>query len=169
MNADLFDEWLDAYLLDELSGEQAAQFRAALATDPAARERFVRRVYVEAHLHRLAGSEVAPPAPLPAAGRRWVLGRLARSRWVAVAAVLVIAIGGVIAFQMSRRNDGDARLTSGSVQTGGRAGDRIRDGETVRVTGPVPAVINLADGSTVTLDPDAQCVFRKGVRGARQV
>ena len=72
MNLDHLDELLDADLLGDLSQEQAAQLQGALKTDPAARSRFVRSIFIETGLHHLGPPRTSLPGAPP--------GTYARSR-----------------------------------------------------------------------------------------
>jgi ferric-dicitrate binding protein FerR (iron transport regulator) len=176
MNLDRFDEFLDAYLLGELSEEQSAQLQEALETDSAARRRFVQSILIESHLHRLARSEAASATPCPQrlpeadARRRMTPGTIVRSRRLALAVVVLVAIGAIAVFQFARHDSGTfARVASGNVLVDGQCRNRIPDGSTLRVTGPAPAVIHLSDGSLATLDPATQLTLRGRVDSIRQV
>ncbi len=176
MNLDHFDELLDAYLLGELSQEQAAQLQEALQTDPAARSRFVQSIFIETGLHHLARSEPASLAPrpqrTPAAGarRHMTPGGIVRLRRLAVAAVVLVAIGAIAVFYFARQDSSTlARVASGNVLVDGQSRDRIPEGSTLSVTGPAPAVIHLSDGSLATLDPATQLTLRGRVDSTRQV
>jgi len=171
MSADSFDELLDMYLLGELNEQQWAEFQAAIATDSAARARFVQSVSVEAHLHRLGASGEFAAARASAAPR-WKLSLRGLSRWQrgAVAAILLIAVTGMIVFYALREDSSlMGRVESGSVLVDGKSGDRIREGSSVRITGMSPAVIHLADGSIATLDPGTQLVVKGREKDVRQV
>jgi ferric-dicitrate binding protein FerR (iron transport regulator) len=176
MNLEQLDELLDAYLLGDLSQEQMAQLQEVLRTDPAARSHFVRSIFVETGLHHLARSETASPSPRqqrpPEAGARRHMspGGIARLRRLALAAAVLIAIGAIAVYHLTRQATRTfARVASGNVLVDGQPGDRLADGCTLSVTGPAPAVIHLADGSRTTLDPGTQLTLRGRVDSARQV
>lgn len=176
MSLDCLDELLDAYLLGNLSPEQAAQLQEALQTDPTARSRFVQSIFIETGLHHLARSEagsLAPrqqPAPEDRTGRHRTPGGSLRLRRLALAAVVLVAIGSVAVFHFSRQDSGtSARVVSGKVLVDGQSRDRIPEGSTLSVTGPAPAVIRLSDGSVATLGPATQLTLRGRVDGLQQV
>ena len=176
MNLDHLDELLDADLLGDLSQEQAAQLQGALKTDPAARSRFVRSIFIETGLHHLARREPASLAPrperTPAAGacRRRTPGGIVRLRRLALAAVVLVAIGAVAVFHFARQDSRTfARVASGNVLVDGQSRDRIPEGSTLSVPGPAPAVIHLSDGTHATLDPATQLTLRGRVDSTRQV
>jgi len=176
MNVDHFDELLDAYLLGELPEEESAQLQEALETDPTARRRFVESFLIEAHLHRLAGSEAGSPTPRqprPSEAdprRHRPLAGVARLRRVALAAVVLVAVGATAAIYFARQGSSTfARVASGNVRVDGQSRDRIAEGSTLSVPGPAPAVIDLSDGSRATLDPGARLTLRGRVGHVRQV
>jgi ferric-dicitrate binding protein FerR (iron transport regulator) len=176
MNLDQLDELLDAYLLGDLSPEQAVQLQKALKTDSTARSRFVRTIFIETGLHHLARSEPALLSPrqqrTPGAGARgqWPLGGFPRLRHLALAAVVLVAISALAVLYLARQDSGAfARVASGNVLVDGQSRDRIPEGSTLSVTGPGPAVVHLPDGSLATLDPGTRLTLRGRVDSFRQV
>ena len=176
MNLDHFDELLDAYLLGDLSPEQAAQLQEALQTDPAAHSRFVQSIFIETGLHHLARREPASLAPRPQrtpaadAHRHRTPGSIVRLRRLALAAVVLVAIGAIAVFYFARQDSRTlARVASGNVLVDGQSRDRIPEGAALSVPGPAPAVIHLSDGSLATLDPATQLTLRGRVDSTRQV
>ena len=175
MNLDHLDELLDAYVFGNLTQEQATQLQEALQADSAARSRFVRSIFIETGLQHLArrgpDAVVLPqqPAPKTRTRRRATPGGNVRLRRLAFAAVVLVAIGAAV-FHFARQDpNGPAHLVSGKVLVDGQSGDRIPKGSTLRVMGPAPAVIHLADGSIATLDPGTQLSLHGHVDRTRQV
>ena len=176
MNLEHFDELLDAYLLGDLSEEQSVQLQEALQTDSAARRRFVQSILIEAHLHRLARSEAASLAPrqepTPEANllRPMPPRGITRLRHAAMAAVVLVAVGAIAIFCFIGKGSSPlARVASGNVLVDGQPMGRIAEGSTLSVAGPGAAVIDLSDGSRVTLDPTTQLTLRGRVDSIRQV
>lgn len=175
MNLDHLDELLDAYLFGDLPQEQATQLQEALHADPDARSRFVRSIFIETGLHHLARREPASLAPRqqrePEAGarRHRTPGGNVRLRRLALAAVVLVAIGAAV-FHFARQDSSrSARLVSGKVLVDGQSQDRIPEGSTLSVTGPAPAVVHLSDGSLATLEPGTQLTLQGRGDSARQV
>lgn len=176
MNIENFDALLDAYLLGDLSLEEASQLRGSLQTDPAARSCFVRNVFIETGLHHLARRESASVGPrqqstsLGEARRHRTPDRIVRLRRWTVAAIVLVAIGAIAVWRFARQDStAFARVASGKVLVDGQPQDRLADGATLSVTGPAPAVIDLSDGSRATLDPATQLTIRGRVDSTRQV
>ena len=175
MNLDHLDDLLDVYLFEDVSQEQAAQLQEALEADPAARSRFVRSVFIETGLYHLAGREPASLAPNQqrtheaGARRHGPPGGTSRLRHLALAAVVLVAIGAAVYHFARQDSSRSARLVSGKVLVDGQSRDRIPEGSTLSVTRPTPAVIHLPDGSLATLDPCTQLTLRGRVGRTRQV
>lgn len=180
MNLESFDELLDAYLLGELSPEQSISMREALRTDAAARLRFVQSILIEAHLHRLGSSEVALETPCQTiqagAQGHWAAAGIFRLRRLALAAVVLIAVGAAVVIYFARQEASTGEgaralvhVVSGNVRVDGQSRARIAEGSTFSVAGGAPATIKLSDGSQATLDPATQLNVRGRVEGTRQV
>ena len=175
MNLDQIDKLLDAYLLEDLSPEQAAQLRESLQTDSAVRQRFVQSIFSEAHLHPQSRGETDASVPdaehPPQAGPRGHMAPFAqRLRRLALAAIVLLALGTVAVFYFTRQSpDTYARVSSGNVLVNGQSLDRIPNGAAVTVPGPALAVIQLSDGSRATLEPATQITLRGRVGSVRQV
>lgn len=176
MNIEQFDALLDAYLLGDLSPEEAAQWQGSLQTDPAARSRFVRNIFIETGLHSLARREPASVAPrqqptaTAGARRQMTPDSIVRLRRWTVAAVVLVAIGAIAVFHFARQESTTfARVASGTVLVDGQSRDRLADGATLSITGPAPAVIHLSDGSRATLEPATQLTIRGRKDSTRQV
>lgn len=167
MNPDRLDELVDAHLLGELSPQQAEELQQELRTDSDARRLFVQSILLDAHLHRLARSEVDAGAM---SGNAAAPRRVMRLRWLAAAAMLLIAIGAAAWFHFARPGpDTLARVSSGTVLVNGQPSDRVPEGATLSVAGSGPATIRLPDGSQATLDPSTRLVVRGRVDGVRQL
>jgi ferric-dicitrate binding protein FerR (iron transport regulator) len=159
MNAQHLDELLEGYLLDELSEQQCADLAQALRADTDARRRLVDLAVLDAHLHRLHSMR-------PGTAQR---PSFFSTRWLAIAAGLLLLIGGAVAALLVARRPAETQALVGTVLVDGQSRDRIPDGAAITVSGSTPATLRLPDGSQATLDPATQLTVRGRVGDVRQV
>jgi hypothetical protein len=90
--------------------------------------------------------------------------------WIgaAIAATVALAVG--VAFMQSPSSSREVgRLVSGSIRVNGEATSELRPGARVSVVGTKPAVLDLDDGSRVTLEPGSETTFEGAVGEMRHV
>ncbi len=171
MDSERLDHLIDAYVLGEARDAERAELTQALHADAAARHRFVERAMMEAHLYRASSPQESVERVLRMAKSQpsWRGG----ARWLSAAAALVLAAGVAVALYLGLARPsglpGGPQVVQGRILIDGQAVRRVDEDRPVRVVGQEAAVLILADGSRVVLDPDSEAIFTHRPGEARQV
>jgi len=131
----------------------------------------LRELETEANLTEVPQREIVVKEAGPSRGRRASV-RGFRTGWATAAAAMLLIIIGSIVYWGVTTNPAPVeshRVIGGQVFTNGAASDVLRDGDSITVGEDGPALIQLADGSKVELEPASRAVLHGVTEQARQV
>jgi ferric-dicitrate binding protein FerR (iron transport regulator) len=163
------------YLDGLASAAEAGELEHLLQTNPDAADAFAELSRLEADLSALFSEEpylrreveVLEAIARDHRLRRW-RGRAIR---LTLAASLLLLVGGPLLWWLGEHTalprPGHSVL-DGEVVVGGNAVDRIEDGDLLSVTGAVPALLRLSDGSRARLEPQTRVLLRGPAPGLGQ-
>jgi anti-sigma factor RsiW len=159
---------IDAYLNGTIDAAELAELNRLLETDPAAADELAAAAAIDEFVERYFYEEPYREE------MRSTLARLAPPRrrvapWLAVAAALLVAIGGLTAWQVTRRPEVPYEVLSGRLLVEGVPTERIVEGTPVVVGGAEPAVLQLTDGTRAELDPESEAIVHGPQGATRQV
>jgi ferric-dicitrate binding protein FerR (iron transport regulator) len=161
--------WED-YLAGELSAEETARLEARLKADPAAREALLeaaREEVVITEWARVAGKTGEFETDAERRRRRLTFSRPGLPRFLAVAAVVLVAVGGAFWYFRADRSDmsfmarleqagGEVRIVHAGESRPAEAGRRLEPGDGLELVGEnASAVVVYADGTRLEFDGDA--------------
>jgi ferric-dicitrate binding protein FerR (iron transport regulator) len=159
------DELLERFQAGEATAAELSELESLLRNQASNRRRLVIALLLDVHLHK-AFAGIVPSAAVGATpNRTW--RRVAT--W-AVAAAILLTLGSLASTYFWPESAPTSHLDSGHVRVAGASSVvDVPEGKYFEVTGDVPAVLRLSDGSRAAFEPRTQGIVHGKQGAARQV